>query len=592
MKVSKLWLDKFFDIPLPQAEVLSEALTFHAFEIDGVDKVADDFILDVKVTPNRGHDCLSHRGIAHELSAILQLPLKDDPLAKKPDFSKTTGEITVRLDSALCKRYIAGYIKGVKVGPSPQWLADALEAIGQKPKNNVVDAANYAMFHMGQPLHAFDANNLKDLNIGVRLAHDGEEIEALDHKHYTLKDSMLVITAGDEPVGIAGIKGGLPARISDATTDIIIESANFDGAAIRKASQALKLRTDASSRYEQVISPELAAYGMQAAVELILQIAGGEVAGYVDQYPEPQQPMYASVTVEKVNQILGTQLTGADIADVFTRLGFAYKEESGVFEVRVPFERLDLTIPEDLVEEVVRIVGYDTIKGVQLPPMDAKPGVNKNFYAAEAARQDLQEKGYSEVFTSVFADQGERVVLNKVDGVKPYLRSSLLPGLTDALAKNKPNKELLGLKEIKLFEIGTVWKGGKEITMLGTIAEKEKATEMELVGNTEPSEYQNLPLSGAERYKTFSKYPYIVRDIATWTPASTNTEEVRDVIKKEAGELCVKIDLFDTFEKEGRVSLAFRLIFQSSERTLTEVEANELMEKVSSALKTKGFEIR
>ena len=194
---------------------------------------------------------------------------------------------------------------------------------------------------------------------------------------------------------------------------------------------------------------------METAVEFIMHQIGGElVEGFVDVYPEPQKPMYASVTVEKVNQVLGTNLTGADIANVFARLGFAYKEEQGVFEVQVPPERLDIVIAEDLVEEVVRIVGYEHVTGVQLPPLGIKPEINKNFYAAEAAREELQAKGYSEVFTSVFTDKGERVVLNKVDGVKPYLRDSLVPGLQEALKKNIPNKEILGLKEIKLFEIG------------------------------------------------------------------------------------------------------------------------------------------
>jgi phenylalanyl-tRNA synthetase beta subunit len=183
-------------------------------------------------------------------------------------------------------------------------------------------------------------------------------------------------------------------------------------------------------------------------------------------------------------------------------------------------------------------------------------------------------------------------VLNKVDGVRPYLRDSLLPGLTDALAKNKPNRDLLGLKEVKLFEIGVVWKGGKEVTMLGTISEKEKAIEMELVGPEAPQAYDDLLLSQAERYQSFSKYPYIVRDIALWVPADTSAEAVKENIAAEAGELCTQVRLFDTFSKEGRTSLAFRLIFQAMDRTLTEGEENDAMIKVSEKLKAQGFEIR
>src|SRR3989344_5427556 len=156
MKVSKLWLDKFFDAPLPDAAALAEALTFHAFEIDGIEKVGDDKVLDVKVTPNRGHDCLSHRGIAKELSAILKIPLANDPLEAHPVLAPVTTEVTVDLHrTVLCKRYIAGYIKGVKVGPSPEWLRARLEAVGQRSINNVVDATNFVMFNIGQTLHAF-----------------------------------------------------------------------------------------------------------------------------------------------------------------------------------------------------------------------------------------------------------------------------------------------------------------------------------------------------------------------------------------------------------------------------------------------------
>lgn len=593
MKVSRNWLNNFFETPLPDAATLSDALTFHAFEIDGVEEVNGDSILDVKVTPNRGHDCLAHRGIARELSAILRLPIKNDPFALVFDISNTSKEVAVTIeDPKLCSRYIAGHIKNVKVGPSPEWLKTALEAIGQRSINNVVDATNLVMFNVGQPLHAFDAKRLGSLNIGVRAAKLGEKLEALDKKVYELNPKLLVITAEDRPAGIAGIKGGEADRIDETTTDIVLEAATFDGVTIRRGSQLLKLRTDASARFEQVLSPYLAEVGMRQVAKLILEIAGGQVEGFVDVYPKPQVQTYVAVTVEHINRLLGTTLTAADVADVFMCLGFAYKEESGVFEVQPPLERLDISIAEDLIEEVGRMVGYDSVPATPLPAPEAPVEINKNFYAAEKARQEWTAKGYSEVLTSVFAEKGERMVLNKVDGVRPYLRNSLIPGLTEALAKNKQSKDLLGLKEIKLFEIGMVWKDRKEQLMIGTISEKESAAEALLVGPENPTGYDDLPLSAAERYQPFSRQPYIVRDVALWTPASTNIEEVPSLIKSEAGELCVAVRLFDRFEKEGRVSLAFRLIFQSFDRTLTEAEANDAMVRVCSALGAQGFEIR
>ena len=231
-----------------------------------------------------------------------------------------------------------------------------------------------------------------------------------------------------------------------------------------------------------------------------------------------------------------------------------------------------------------------------MPPLSKKPEINPDFFAAERAREDLIAKGYSEVCTSVFAEKGERVVANKVDGVKPYLRATLVDGLTDALERNRRIKDILGLNDVKLFEIGAVWKGGKETTMLGTADEKGVREELlEKVYRGDASiqlGYEELPLSSAERYQPFSKYPFIVRDIAMWVSAGTEEEDVLDLIRKNAGELLVKSHLFDQFEKGERMSLAFRLVFQSFDRTLTDFDANERMESMSAALKAKGFEIR
>lgn len=669
MRVSKKWLEKFFDQPLPNAEALSDALTFHAFEIDGIEKVSGgdasgeaDYVLDVKVTPNRGHDCLSHRGIAKELSAILKLQFAHDPFlaTQKPSFKKVlgspeaplgegasgqtfsqevsvsptsatvAGSISVDIKTKLCKRYIAAHIKGVKVGPSPKWLQERLEAIGQRSINNVVDATNFVMFNTGQPLHAFDASKLSQKDgayaIEVRTACAGEKMFALDGKEYLLNESMLVIADANtrapsafaegalvsRVIGIAGVKGGMPSGISEATTDIIVESANFDGVTTRKTASALKLRTDASSRFEQVISPELCAHGIAGMMEFVQNVCGGELVSLVDVYPEPQQQTYVSVTVNQVNKILGTTLTSADIADVLTRLSLAYKEQDGVFEVQPPFERLDLTISEDLVEEVGRIIGYDKVPTVELSAFSKQPEINEGFYAAEKAREDLMSQGYSEVFTSVFAETGERTVLNKVDGVNPYLRSEILNGLSKAMLKNVVNKDLLGLKKVKLFEIGSVWKEGKEEIHIATLEEKNttkldggmpKSLHSNWSGEEKKLEpisaasYENYPISTAVQYKPFSRYPYIVRDVAFWTPENTSEEEVKNLIKQEAGDppaggVLQSVRLFDRFQKGEKLSLGFRLIFQSFDKTLEDSEANTAMEKVYAALKAKGFEIR
>lgn len=593
MKISREWLQKHFEVQLPDAEKIAEALTFHAFEIESV----DGDVLDVKITPNRGHDCLSYRGIAKEVAAILDVPMKKgDTSASALGPASRALEVTVE-DTELCPRFTAAVVRGVKVAPSPEWLKTALERMGQRSINNVVDATNYVMFDSGQPLHAFDAGKLHQESgvwrLHVRHAKSGEKMLGLDDKEYVLDESMLAIADGHtkEAVSIAGIKGGKPTGIDESTTDIILEAANWNGPMIRKASQKLKLRTDASERFQQAIAPDLASVGLSQALERIVELAGGQIEGYIDVYPKIPPQRSISVDLTKINSVLGTALSAGEIADVLRRLGLPYTQANEGFSISVPKERLDLEIAEDLIEEVGRIIGYDKVIAAALPEGEVSTSVNPRFFAAEKIRQELLAQGYSEIFTSAFADTGERAVLNKVDSVRPLLRPSLIPGLEEALAKNVRNKDLLGVQKVKLFEIGTVWKGGGEVIMLGTIAEKEKAQER-LIEPLEGERYEAYAISAAERFRPFSKYPSITRDIAMWTPAGTAPESVLDIIRTHAGTLLVRSSLFDRFEKGDRLSLAFRLVFQSFEKTLTDAQVNAVMDKVVDALKDKGFEIR
>ncbi len=600
MKISRAWVQEFFDHPLPNAESISDALTFHAFEVEDIEKNDDDDILNVKVTPNRGHDCLSHRGIAKELSAILGIPMKNDPLRESVSLGPMTDSVSIKIEEGnLCSRYIAGYVRGIKVSPSPEWLSKRLTSIGQRPINNIVDAANFVMFDIGQPLHAFDADKLVEqkgkYQILVRKAHENEKILTLDSKEYILTNSTVLIADGhdDRPLGIAGIKGGHYARVNDATNNLILEAATFDGPSLRKTAQALQLQSDASKRFEQVLSPELATYAMQAFITLIQKIAGGQVVGFSDAYPTAQEKRETAVTVDHVNAVLGTELRASQIGDTFKRLDLAFREKDGLFTVSIPFERLDISIPEDLIEEIARIIGYDKIPTAELPPFLNKPEINTNFQKAELLREDLNSKGYSEVLTSVFRNKGEREVLNKVGGDRPFLRQNLADGLKETLAQNIHNKDLLGLDQVKIFEIGTIWNRDKEEVHVGTIAEGEEAREVSLDQARVSIEKEQLPLSRTLHYEPFSRYPAVTRDIALFVPNITNPDEIEKVIRDNAGELLVRSRLFDKFEKEDKISYAFRLVFQSQKRTLTDKEVNATMQKISSKLtENKNFKIR
>ena len=244
--------------------------------------------------------------------------------------------------------------------------------------------------------------------------------------------------------------------------------------------------------------------------------------------------------------------------------------------------------------EIVGIMGYDKIPAKELPMPESAAAINQNFYWSDRVREELVAQGYSEVYTSVFADKGPKAVLNKVDSVRPALRGTLIDGLTETLKKNIQNKDLLGLKEVKIFEIGTIWSDEGEVLMIGMASEKGKATEKSLaeyISDT-AAVYENHPVSGTERYQAFSRYPSITRDIALWVGGETSAEEAKEEIANAAGNLMIRIDLFDEFKKGDKVSYAFRLVFQSFEKTLTDDEINVEMENVYQAVKSRGWTVR
>lgn len=638
MKFSYAWLQRYFDKELPTPQKLAEALTFHAFEVDGVEKVGKDTLLDIKVLPDRAHDCFSHRGIAKEVSVILGVPLARDPLATLPVPPPLTSRVKITLhDRIRSPRYIAVLIEGVEIKPSPAWLKELLLSIGQKPINNVVDAANFVMFDMGQPLHAFDAHKLKTenkkLKIGVRNAKAGEGIETLDGKTYALtEDDTLIVDAGNNaPLGIAGIKGGRAAEIGEKTCDIIIESANFNHVAVRKTAQRLKLRTDASVRFEHEISPELAPYGAVEAAKLIRELAGGELTGYADEYPLPQESHAVEMTADDVNSTLGVSLSDEEIETLLRRFKLVFEKNGGVFSVLPPSERLDLCITEDLVAEVGRLMGYERVKGVIPSPLAGPAGaeINKRFYYAERIRTVFTRMDYSEVMTTSFAKEGAVCLVKSVASDKKCLRSDLAGNLADALALNRRNADLLGLPDVRLFEQGSVFRESGEEYHLAWAVEGRKDKEafaenmfqalLDSVGISpsvceghverksgvielnigavidqlpEPTTHSFAQPHERVSYRPFSPYPFVLRDIALWTTGHVDAGELEKLIQDSAGPLLVRIQLFDEFRKGDRTSYAFRMVFQSMEKTLTDAEVNAVMEKVSAALKEKGFEIR
>ncbi|MBA3789524.1 phenylalanine--tRNA ligase subunit beta [Patescibacteria group bacterium] len=633
MKVSRAWLQKYFDTELPPIGDIAEALTFHAFEIEEV--VGD--VMDIKVLPDRAAYALSHRGISREIGAILDLTLIKDPLAEAaPTFEKSEALIVSIEDSAKCPRYMSALVRGLKVGLSPVWLKEALESLGQRSINNIVDATNYVMLDIGQPLHAFDAAKLSPsegtYSINVRGAHQDEKITTLTGEDYVLsKGTLLIVDANaDAPIGVAGVKGGKAAEITARTTDIIIESANFDATAIRLASQRLKLWTDASLRFQNKPSPELAAYGMQEVLSLIIEIAGGELEGVTDVYEAPAKPAPVSVTLTKINDVLGSSFSTAEVAKVFERLGLSYTHENEAFVVTPPFERRDIIISEDLVEEVGRIFGYDRIAPQMLPSAESVSDQSR-YRGIERIKDFFSERGFIELSTQTFARTGDIALANPLDQTRPMLRMKLSENMRESLQRaEKVAPGVLGpVKDVRLFEIGTIFKSkGESLSLVLGIQffEKKNASILAEVIDALHDEFgidakdfiveegvAEMSLDGLDfeklgigyepqkialgTYHPFSIYPFALRDVAVWTPAGTEEDEVANSILREAGELLARIDLFDRFTKasEGteRISYAFRLVFESFDRTLSDEDLNPLMEKITAVLNAdEGWEVR
>lgn len=326
MMISLAWISEYLGKPLPPPERVADALTFHACEIESLSKRGKDTILDVKVLPNRAHDCLSHVGLAREIGAILEIPFTGVKKSKLPKPAKgfTAPNVSVE-DTASCLRYMALAIDGVKIGPSPKWLRERLEAVGARSINNVVDATNYVMLELGQPLHAFDRAKLAGDRIIVRRAKEGEPMTTLDGKDLVLQPDTLVIADQEHVLGIAGVKGGTRAEIDARTTAIVLESATFDPSDIRRTSQRLGIRTDASKRFESGISPYFAEEGLLRVAEIILSIAGGKatrVTRPIDQFDLRPGDFHSGISMREASRILGVSVDERASVQVLKRLGF------------------------------------------------------------------------------------------------------------------------------------------------------------------------------------------------------------------------------------------------------------------------------
>jgi len=648
MKVSRNWLQTYFEKPIPKATELAELFNFHAFEVEGIEEVDDDSVLDVKVLPDRAHYALSHRGIAREVSVITGMPLKAHRIPTGPEATLTKmPEVRVE-NTQFCRRYMARYAEIPSVKGSNPHAEAMLSAIGQRAIHSIVDATNIVMFDCGQPLHIFDADKVVG-TIVVRNAKEGEKILLLDSVAGADREVALLATdhviADDEgPIAIAGVKGGKRAGIVSTTRHLIIESANFDPTSVRRTSTRLNLRSESSKRYENEITPELTATGMNDVCALILHnISEAQFGPIVDTYPVKAKQTHIDFDPAYLEERLGITVPLADARDILMRLGVHVVEKKSSWQLSIPYERLDLMDPVDIVEEVGRVYGYDKVQSALPPALEDMVPMDKTFYWTEYLKDLLVTQGFSEAQTYTLVSKGHCEVSYPLASDKSALRERLTPKMGEVLTMNAHNADLLGLETVKVFEIGKVFpKSGEKVSIaIGVLQIKKKkgvtsesvlrevvarlekisgasfAARFETIGGAmiaeadismregsgvpsfkgKLSELDSGLFSKGKRYIPFSRYPFITRDIALFAPADTDEEMVQHVIqtslRDSADKLLVKgPDCFDRFEKGGKKSFAFRMIFQAFDRTLSDEEVNGFMQALYTAVKGKGWEVR
>lgn len=426
-----------------------------------------DTVIDFEITPNRP-DCLSMIGMAREMSATFERNMTMPAIYEDETGDEVHKYASVRIeDETLCPRYVARVIENIKIEPSPLWMQMRLMQAGMRPINNIVDITNYVMLEYGQPIHAFDLDSVDEGKIVVRRARAGEPMVSLDDKTRELNDDMLVIADEKKAIGIAGVMGGANTEITPETKRALIEVANFDKSSIRKTSKELGLRSEASSRFEKGVSRYFQRDVVNRVCYLIESIGAGKtIPGVIDVCPVPYETVRIPYDVEHISAVIGTELSEDDVADYLNRLEIQTVNENGPVAV-VPHYRLDLGKEIDLVEEVARLYGYDRI-GMTLPKLDTWGALTNAQIIEENTKMELLASGVNEILTYSFVSRkdldrlglaDDSLLRSQVELINPLgeeysvMRSSLIPGVLDVLARNYNRK----IQEARIFELGSIF---------------------------------------------------------------------------------------------------------------------------------------
>lgn len=618
------WLKEYVDIKLSPKE-LGERLTEVGLGCEKITKENNDTIFELEITPNRP-DLLSIIGIAREIAAvegkkIAYLPyLHPKGVNRKP---KKVLPLTIKTDFKINPRSTGIIIDGIKVKDSPEWLKERLAKIGQRSINNIVDITNYVMFELGNPLHAFDYDKLKDHCMEVKQAKGGEKFESVDGISYHLPAGAVVISDKERIIDLCGIKGGLNSGTFKDTKTIFIRVPVEIPTLIRKASQSLGLRSEASSIFERGVNKGGTIDALKRCVDLVLELAGGEVASeFYDIKEQDFKPWKLKLRIERLNKILGTEIPKEKVTGILNLLNLSpvilsTAKNPDIIECTIPTYRNDLQIEEDLIEEVARIYGYNNFpKTLPIGEIPTKiVPYFKDYRLDEKVKNILAAGGFSEVYTygligekdlenvEINLDSVLRVD-NPVSREYEYLRPTLKINLTKALKQNLANFE-----EVNLFELGKVYLGKsldktKEIYCLSGISNVKSFYEIkgilerifeELGVKEDPTKYIKVLEEGIffelnysellekinleKKYIPIPKYPPVIEDLALIVKPEVKTGNLIETIKQQSS-LIMEVSLLDWYEN----TRTFHIVYQHKERNLTSEEVSEIRQKILKIL--------
>jgi len=630
-------------------------------------KKKQDFVLDISITPNRP-DAMSMIGVARDVAAILSTKLIKPDIKLSEISEKTAENVSVTIKNPEgCPRYAARVIRNIKMGDSPQWMAERLIAGGFRPINIIVDITNYVLLELGQPLHAFDLTQVSGRKIEVRDSKKDEEFTTLDEKVRKLPPNTVLICDSKRPVAIGGIMGGLNSEVSEKTTDILLESAYFKPERIGVSSKKLGLPSEASQRFERGVDPNGIPFACDRASWLMSELAGGEILdGIVDEYPVKINPKKITIRLERINHLLGTQLDEKEISRIFSSLEISYKNGEAV----IPTFRPDLEREVDLIEEVARLINYDNIPVKEQTNIDYDVSPNENEIFHKFLKSEIREQGYYEVLTNSMVSSRELEtfennefvrIMNPISDDMDIMRRSLIPGLLKVLAYNMNRNAT----DLRIFEMGRVFhrpetesedsqpyylsgliygsrrypgwsekrsnvdfydiKGSVEAyldkifldnfelilydkTILfdqdQVISVRVKNEILGCFGRIEPEVAHKFDVNSDvygfefsvnalknhinlnQLFEMYSRFPFVEKDLAFIVSTDINAADLENLIYKVGKPLVNKVEIFDLFTGkqlgDSKKSIAFRIRFQSSERTLNEKEVSKVFNKIIS----------